>query len=222
MVTVPGHPETHSRPMPTWTRTLLWGLMTLLAFLIAGYAIGISLAPGMRPPLVQSLFLQHPALAPAHFLGGAVALLAGAAQLSSRLRTRAARLHRGLGRVYVIAILIAGIAGFLLALDSSAGVVARTGFALLAVCWLASTSAAYRYIRSGNLPAHRSWMIRSYALTLAAVTLRLYLPASQMGGMSMTVAYPAIAWLCWIPNLAVAEWFVRSGHARAMLPTALR
>ena len=34
----------------------------------------------------------------------------------------------------------------------------------------------------------------------------------------MTVAYPVIAWLCWIPNLLIAEWFVRSRHSSAMLP----
>jgi uncharacterized membrane protein len=199
----------------------LWALMTLLALLVAAYAIGISSVAEIRPPLVRTLFQQHRAAVLAHFLGGAVGLLTGAAQLSSRLRTGAVRLHRGLGRIYVLAILVGGVAGFILALNSSAGSVARAGFGALAVCWLASTVSAYFHIRRGNLPAHRSWMIRSYALTLAAVTLRLYLPVSQIAGISMTAAYPAIAWLCWVPNLLIAEWFVRSRHARAMLPRAL-
>jgi hypothetical protein len=53
-------------------------------------------------------------------------------------------------------------------------------------------------------------MIRSFALTFAAVTLRLYLPASQIAGMPFPAAYSAIAWLCWVPNLLVAEWFIRA------------
>ena len=53
-------------------------------------------------------------------------------------------------------------------------------------------------------------MIRSYALTYAAVTLRIYLPLSLMAALPMQAAYPAIAWLCWVPNLLVAEWYVRS------------
>jgi uncharacterized membrane protein len=199
----------------------LWTLMALLALLVCAYAFGISLIPAIRPPLVQTLFHRHPVAALAHFLGGGTALLAGAAQLSSRLRTRRIRLHRYLGRIYVLAILAAGVAGLVLALDSSAGSVARAGFGLLAVCWLVSTLSGYYSIRRGDLPAHRSWMIRSYALTLAAVTLRLYLPASQIAGIPMAMAYPAIAWLCWVPNLVAAEWFVRSRFARAMLPGTL-
>jgi hypothetical protein len=61
-------------------------------------------------------------------------------------------------------------------------------------------------------------MIRSYALTLAAVTLRLYLPSSQLAGLPFTVAYPAISWLCWVPNLLIAEWFVRARQSFAPLP----
>ena len=48
-------------------------------------------------------------------------------------------------------------------------------------------------------------MVRNYALTLAAVSLRVYLPLSMIAGADFGTAYAAIAWLCWIPNLLVAE-----------------
>jgi hypothetical protein len=48
-------------------------------------------------------------------------------------------------------------------------------------------------------------MIRNFALTFAAVTLRIYLPASMAAGMEFEMAYRAIAWLCWVPNLVIAE-----------------
>ena len=51
-------------------------------------------------------------------------------------------------------------------------------------------------------------MLRSYALTLAAVTLRLYMPAFAIAGVGFDAAYPLIAWLCWVPNLVVVEWLV--------------
>jgi hypothetical protein len=107
-----------------------------------------------------------------------------------------------------------------MALQSLGGPAAHAGFGLLAIAWLASTLIAYRYILQRNFDAHRSWMIRSYALTLAAVTLRLYIPLSQIAGIPFEAAYPVIAWLCWVPNLAVAEWFVRSRYDFAMLPNA--
>jgi hypothetical protein len=52
-------------------------------------------------------------------------------------------------------------------------------------------------------------MIRSYSLAFAAVTLRIYLPiAVAVMRIPFDQAYPAIAWLCWVPNLIVTEWWV--------------
>jgi len=194
-------------------KSLAWLGMTLLALAVAGYAAAIVIAPELRPPLVRHIFADWPVAGAAHFLGGAVALAVGAFQLNSRIRARFIALHRWLGRTYVIAIAAGGAASLVLAVHSSGGTVARAGFGLLGVCWLISTFNAYRYIRQKNLGEHRNWMIRSYALTLAAVTLRVYLPLSLIAGVPFPIAYPAIAWLCWVPNLLVAEWLVRSGRA---------
>jgi uncharacterized membrane protein len=196
-------------------KAFAWLVMTLLALAVAAYAGTVLLVPELRPGFVHDLLEARPVAAFAHLMGGAIALAAGAFQLNNRLRTRFIEVHRWVGRSYVLAIAMGGAAGFALALQSSAGPVARAGFGLLALLWLASTFNAYRHIRQGNSSAHRDWMIRSYALTLAAVTLRLYLPSSQLAGLPMTVAYPAISWLCWVPNLLVAEWIVRSRHAFA-------
>ena len=199
-------------------KELAWLAMTLLAFAVAAYASTMLFAAEFRPSLVRTLFSERPVAAFAHFMCGAIALVAGAFQLNSRLRARFIAVHRWLGRSYVVAVVIGGIAAFALALHSFGGQAARAGFGLLAVCWLGSTLNAYRHIRQGNLNLHRRWMIRSYALTLAAVTLRVYLPSSQLAGLPITVAYPVISWLCWVPNLLIAEWFVRSAQSFAMLP----
>ena len=202
-------------------RAFAWLWMTLLALAVAGYAVTMSFAPELRPSLVRALFAERPVSAFVHFMGGAIALVAGAFQLNTRLRTRFIGVHRWLGRLYLLAVVIGGVAALALALQSFGGLIAHAGFGLLAVCWMGSTLNAYRHIRQGNLSTHRNWMIRSYALTLAAVTLRIYLPSSQLAGIPMTVAYPVIAWLCWVPNLLIAEWFVRSRHSSAMLPNNL-
>ena len=202
-------------------KAFAWLVLTLLALAVAGYAITMSFAPELRPSFVRALFAERPVAAFVHFMGGAVALVAGAFQLNSRLRTRFIEVHRWLGRLYVVAVVIGGVAALALALHSFGGLIAHAGFGLLAVCWMGSTLNAYRHIRQSNLSTHRNWMIRSYALTLAAVTLRVYLPSSQLAGIAMTVAYPVIAWLCWVPNLLIAEWFVRSRHSSAMLPNNL-
>jgi uncharacterized membrane protein len=202
-------------------KTFAWLVMTLLALAVASYAVAMVFAAEFRPPLVRALFAERPVATFAHFMGGAIAIVAGAFQLNSRLRTRFIHAHRWLGRSYVLAVVGGGIAAFALALHSFGGLIAQAGFGALAACWIGSTLNAYRHIRQGDLSAHRSWMIRSYALTLAAVTLRLYLPSSQLAAIPMSAAYPAISWLCWVPNLLVAEWFVRSRHSSAMLPNSL-
>jgi hypothetical protein len=55
-------------------------------------------------------------------------------------------------------------------------------------------------------------MVRNFALTFAAVTLRLYSPASMTAGIEFEVAYPYIAWICWVPNLVAAELLFNRTH----------
>ena len=55
-------------------------------------------------------------------------------------------------------------------------------------------------------------MIRNFALTFAAVALRLYLPPVFIFGLPFATSYAIIAWLCWVPNLLVAEWLAKTTH----------
>ena len=115
-----------------------------------------------------------------------------------------------LGRSYVVGVAIGATGALALAPRAQTGAVAALGFGMLGILWAACTLAAFLRIRGGDRDAHRRWMLRSYALTLAAVTLRLYIPLSISLGVAFEVAYPVIAWLCWVPNLAVTEMlFIR-------------
>ncbi|MGE4609889.1 MAG: DUF2306 domain-containing protein [Paracoccaceae bacterium] len=80
----------------------------------------------------------------------------------------------------------------------------------MAILWFVTTAQAIRFAIARDFRSHRRWMIRSFALTLAAVTLRIYLPFFMIFG-EMTCAQASlwVAWLCWVPNLALAEWWVR-------------
>jgi predicted membrane protein DUF2306 len=55
-------------------------------------------------------------------------------------------------------------------------------------------------------------MTRSFALAFAAVMLRIYLPGSLAAGVDYYDAYPVIAWVCWVPNLIVAQVLVESAR----------
>jgi uncharacterized membrane protein YozB (DUF420 family) len=84
------------------------------------------------------------------------------------------------------------------------------------VLWLLFTAIAFAAVLRRDFEKHRRWMIRSFALTLAAVTLRIYLPIGiTLNHGEFTLPYTIIAWACWIPNLIVAEIFL------ALRPRAL-
>ncbi len=145
-----------------------------------------------------------------HIMLGGLALLTGWSQFLKKFRSKNLNTHRFLGKIYIVAVLISGIAGLYIAVYAEGGLVAKIGFAGLALSWLFTTTRAYLTIRKGNINSHKRWMIRSYALTFAAVTLRIWLPMFQYGfGMDFISAYMIIAWLCWVPNLLWAEWKVR-------------
>ncbi|MBL8384643.1 MAG: DUF2306 domain-containing protein [Burkholderiales bacterium] len=160
---------------------------------------------------MQPDFSAHPAGVYTHVFAAALALLLGPLQLSARLRRARPGLHRWTGRAYLgIGVLVGGASGLYIAQYAFGGPWARLGFAALAACWLASGWLAYRAIRAGDIDAHRRWMMRNFALSFAAVMLRLYIPASLAAGVDFATAYRIVAWICWLPNLAVAEWLIRS------------
>ncbi|PIQ48832.1 MAG: hypothetical protein COW03_07950 [Cytophagales bacterium CG12_big_fil_rev_8_21_14_0_65_40_12] len=145
-----------------------------------------------------------------HIYLGGLALMIGWPQFIKNFRNKNLNFHRMLGKVYLMSILLSGVAGLYIGYYAEGGWVAKLGFIGLAIAWLYTSCMAYLSIRKLQIDAHKRWMIRSYALTFAAVTLRIWLPLFQNGfGMEFISAYVIIAWLCWVPNLLWAEWYVR-------------
>jgi uncharacterized membrane protein len=181
-----------------------WGICALLCAGVVGVA---SQYYFHRP---SGHFGEHYALLLTHIIGGSVALLTGPWQFSQRLRRRNLSLHRWLGRIYLSGVSVGSLAGFGSALYSEGGLVTHFGFGTLAVLWFFTGLMAYRYARAGRIEEHRQWMIRNFSLSLAAVTLRQYLPfALFVMHWPFLSAYVAISWLCWVPNLILAEWMIR-------------
>jgi|TARA_R110002072_G_scaffold302061_1_gene483643 uncharacterized membrane protein len=144
-----------------------------------------------------------------HIITAPIALFVAPFQLSKRFRAKSVRRHRLMGRIYCAAVLVAGVTGVLIGFNAKGGPIAQSGFVLLAVIWLIATFRALQVVRLGQIGLHQEWMIRSIALTFAGVTLRIILPAQLVSGISLDVAYPIVAWLCWVPNLVVVEYFIR-------------
>jgi MFS family permease len=113
------------------------------------------------------------------------------------------------GRVYVVAVLAAGVGGLMLAPTTYTGRLAGLAFALLAVGTLGSTAMAFVAIRRRQIARHRVWMTRSYAFIFTGVSFRLGLMLLPTLGLSFEKAYAVSAWIAWPINLAVAEVLLR-------------
>ena len=98
------------------------------------------------------------------------------------------------------------------------GIYPHALFGALAALLLFTTLRAYAAARRRDIATHRQWMVRSYALIFAAVTLRIELPLLAMAFGDFLPGYQVVAWLCWVPNALWAEWYVRR-TAHAPLPT---
>ncbi|MEU1288216.1 DUF2306 domain-containing protein [Kitasatospora sp. NPDC005856] len=187
-----------------------WAVMTVLSTLIvAASANYLSFDPGAFFTRQRATYLSHELPLYVHIFGALVALLVGPWQFSRRLRERRPRLHRRIGVTYLLGCLVGGVGALLMAPVAYGGAVTGAGFACLAVSWLVTGGAGLRAILDGRVIDHRRWMIRSFALTFAAVTLRLMLVVVAVAHLDFRTSYTAIAWLCWVPNLLLACWFTR-------------
>lgn len=187
--------------------------MAVLSFGVAVYAVlGYAFWPAgaLVHPDMRASFEAHALGIRLHAFCAALALLLGPLQFMGKLRARHPAIHRQCGRLYlVIGVGVGGLSGLYIAAFAQGGPVGQGGFALLASTWLYTGARAYAAVRRGEIQRHRCWMMRNYALAFAAVTLRIYVGAGVATGGSFEIIYPWIAWLCWIPNLALVEYAIR-------------
>lgn len=197
---------------------LFWILCLLIAvvslrFLIAPLTLVMDHVAHYLPTLTLPLY--------AHLLGAPIALALAPFQLWQGLRRARPRLHRALGYAYVISVVVAGV-GSLLLLPSFRGTgFAATGFAVLGALWIAVTLRGVLLARTRDLAAHRRFMLRSVALTFAAVTLRLIMAPLMADGWSVVETYNVTAWGAWVPNLILVEVYLRWNNKKATLAAAL-
>ncbi|GAB3835289.1 DUF2306 domain-containing protein [Hymenobacter jeollabukensis] len=158
-----------------------------------------------------------------HITSSLWVMATGLVQFFPRLWAGRRALHRTLGKVYVASVLLlAAPSGLILALYANGGLVAKVGFTLQCLVWWLSTWQAYRTARQRQWQPHTDWMLRSYLVTLAAMSLRLesfglfYLFQTKP-----IETYLTVTWLSWTGNLVLAEVLIQAGVTRRLLRTAL-
>ncbi len=115
-----------------------------------------------------------------------------------------------IGKIYVIFALICSISGFYVGFFATGGWLAALGFISVACIYFYTTLQGFLTIKKGQIEQHQNFMTYSYAVCLAAVSLRLSTPIAYLLGFDYISSYQFIAWSAWIPNLAIAYWINKS------------
>lgn len=149
-----------------------------------------------------------------HVFTASIPLMAGLTQFSPQILSGNKKIHRLVGKFYVLLIIFINVpAGLILAIYANGQLPGKLAFLTLDILWFYFTLRAWLEIRKGNIAAHRKFMFRSYALTFSAITLRtwkLVLPAIIT--IDSLTLYQVDAWLGFVPNLLLAEWYIRKTY----------
>lgn len=142
-----------------------------------------------------------------HIISSMIVLIIAPFQLIKKLRNKHLKLHKRFGKIYAYGILVlAGPSGLFMAFYAEGGFWSTLAFIAMSILWMTTTILAVTTVRKGDIHGHQRWIIRSIALTFAAVTLRLLVPLFSAGwGLEENFVIVSTAWLSWIINLAIAE-----------------
>lgn len=196
-------------------QSFLWAILAFLSLYLGIITFAyFSLRTDIGFLLAKQSFITDRAWMAAfyiHISSSILVVLIGPFQFVRKLRTRYPKWHRAMGKIYVGAILfLAAPSGLYMALYANGGIWAQVGFTLLSLLWFSTTFLAYKRVRELKISQHQKWMLRSYALSFSAITLRLYVPIFSLYlGMEHDFVVQITAWVNWIPNLLVAEWIIR-------------
>ncbi|HEV7348478.1 DUF2306 domain-containing protein [Telluribacter sp.] len=202
-----------------WASACLFGLYILAFYAAALYQDNMERWNEVLPGLYDKGSVATTSGIGLHFAMGGIILILGSIQLIGSIRERWPVVHRWIGRVYVLASLLAAVGGLLfIALKGTiGGLVMDLGFGLYGVLMLVAAMATYRYARAGQLEKHRAWALRLYALAIGSWLYRMDYGfwffftggvghADNFSGLFDNI----MAFFFYIPNLLVAEAFIRA------------
>lgn len=146
-----------------------------------------------------------------HVFSSLLTLCAGFTQFSSFVLKEHKKLHRLLGKIYAYNILLINFpAGMIMAFYANGELLSKIAFIILDSLWFFFTLKAVIAIKGKDIKAHKRFMIRSYALTCSAITLRLWkIVLSNTFDIDPQTLYMIDAWMGFVPNLLFAEWLIR-------------
>jgi uncharacterized membrane protein len=205
-------------------KKILWFVFASLCILIGLYPLsylfveyGTGFFQQKEAAQLQSIIWKTAFYLHISFAG--LALLIGWTLFVKRIRAKWLHIHRFIGKVYVLSVMIGGMSGFYISYHGNGGPIARSGFMIGAIVWLYVTYQAYNHIRNKNISMHETMMRYSYAGCFGGVTLRFLLPALVIYYQNIEPSYQIVAWMSWVPNMVVAFWIDKYRRKEVQLAT---
>lgn len=207
-----------------WVSAALFGLYILAFYASALYEGEMTRWNNVLPRLYESETPTATTGIGLHFAAGGIILVLGSLQLIQRIRLRWPAVHRWVGRVYVLACLLAAVGGlvFIAMKGTVGGAVMNAGFALYGVLMFVAAVQTYRQAVRGKVDSHRTWSLRLYALAVGSWLYRIDYGFwfALTDGLGHTKAFNGpfdriMAFFFYVPNLLVADVFSRARQFRA-------
>ncbi|MBK9592733.1 MAG: DUF2306 domain-containing protein [Crocinitomicaceae bacterium] len=202
----------------------IWLLMAMLAMILfvitASY---LSFKSDVNFLLVKQDIVNDPIWRPTfyiHVISGMLVILVGPFQFLKSFRAKFLNWHKLGGKIYAYSILLlAAPTGLIMAFYAQGGLWSTVAFSIMSILWFVTTLMAVIKIKQRKIEEHKMWMMRSYALSFAAVTLRLLVPLFSLFILdNEDLITVSTAWLSWMLNLLVAEgmiFAIQQKHKRA-------
>jgi len=207
-----------------WTSATLFGFYILAFYVAALYQGDMQRWNGVLPRLYQPGAPTATSGIGLHFAAGGLILILGSIQLVDSLRLRFPAVHRWIGRLYVLACLLAAIGGLIfIAINGTiGGTVMSIGFGLYGLLMALSAIQTYRFAIKREVVTHRLWALRLYALAIGSWLYRMdygfWLLLTNGLGHTRQFDGPfdeLMAFFFYIPNLLVVELLNRARSYQA-------
>lgn len=145
-----------------------------------------------------------------HVWSAGFSLLAGFTQFSSYVLKNYKKTHRLIGYIYFLSIVfLAAPSGIFIGFYANGGFYSRIAFIILGCLWFIFTVTAIQHIIKRRIIKHKMFMYLSFALTLSAITLRMWkVIIVYLFMLPPMDVYRIISWLGWVPNLLFAIYLV--------------
>lgn len=208
-------PTPDGATMPRAGRIALAVIVTAFGSLVATTAWKALNAPWRVDDFPEELAVKLellPTVFAIHMIAGGLSLLL--VPLAILLRGRP-RWHRPVARTAALAVLVAGVTAFPVALVAPVTWGSALGFSAQGATWLALLALGIRAIRRRDVPRHRAFMLLMAAATSGAVFFRIYLAlwAIFAQGRGYALFYALDAWVAWLlPLTLVSLWLKRRGE----------